>query len=128
MSNATFGFHTLKGIGSRLVRGKTDSGIDDWHNYMVKEGESGWKNGLSFERAYCYQKADITSKGKGHHLYRMIVTRQQNLDVLCVVYGRNNLTVWAKAYEALFEKGIMPAEAYKDFLDNQHLRRWSPGR
>ena len=35
---------------------------------MVKEGTSGWKKGLSFERAYAYQPRGRTSDA--HHLIR----------------------------------------------------------
>jgi len=115
MTHPTFGFRTLKGFGSRLVRsisvnasGKEEVS-DDWHNYMVKEGTSGWKKGLSFERAYAYQPASGVQEA--HHLYRIIVTRQKGLDVLAIVYGRNNESVWHNTREILKEKGIMPRDA-----------------
>jgi hypothetical protein len=118
MSNEhpSFGFRTLKGFGSRLVRGITvdangKNDADDWHNYMVKEGTSGWKKGLSFERAYAYQPRSKTSEA--HHLYRMIVTRQQSLDVLCIAFGRTSDVAWRNAYTMLHEKGVMPDDAYE---------------
>jgi hypothetical protein len=84
---------------------------DDWHNYQVKEGTSGWKDGLSFERAYAYQPA--RAGVAGHHLYRMIVTRQAGLDIVAVAYGRTGDSVWNQAYEELHRKGLMPDEAYE---------------
>lgn len=118
----TFGFRTLKGYGSRLVRnitvsanGHTDT--DDWHNYMVKEGTSGWKRGLSFERAYAYQAK--SADGAAHHLYRMVVSRQKGLAIECVVYGRTSREVWINAYHALREKGLMPTDAYKAMLESK---------
>jgi hypothetical protein len=121
-AHATFGFRTLKGHGSRLVRSitKTASGsveADDWHNYMVKEGTSGWKKGLSFERAYAYQEKRATTNA--HHLYRMIVTRQRGLDVLCLAFGRTSDEAWANAYEMLNRKGVMPDDAYAEFVNRQ---------
>ena len=115
----TFGFHTLKGFGSRLVRSVTESPnggheTDDWLNYQVKEGVSGWKKGLSFERTYAYQQQDVN--GNAHHLYRMTVTRQKGLAIECVVYGRTNQDVWDAAYAELHKKGVMPTEAYYDFI------------
>ena len=76
----------------------------------MKEGTSGWKNGLSFERAYAYEPA--RGEQNADHLYRMIVTRQKDLAVECAVYGRTDRTVWMNAYTALHEKGIMPTDAY----------------
>lgn len=114
MSNPTYGFRTLKGHGSRLVRGLSDRGEpDDWHNYLVREGTSGWKKGLSFERAYAYQ--DRTPTSNAHHLYRVIVTRQQGLDVLCIAFGRTSDEARANAYEMLHRKGVMPDAAYEAF-------------
>lgn len=121
-TNATFGFRTLKGFGSRLVRG-TSVGptgaeeADDWHNYMVKEGTSGWKKNLSFERAYAYQPA--TKRTNAHHLYRMIVTRQIGLELVCVVYGRTSHEAWINAYKALHIKGVMPDDAYDALMEAQ---------
>ncbi len=121
MSNQpTFGFRTLKGSGARLVRSVSVNSagvkkdVDDWVNYMVKEGASGWKKGLSFERAYAYQPR--TASSDAHHLYRMIVTRQKGLDVLCVAFGRTSEKAWENAYTALFEKGVMPEDAYNRYM------------
>jgi hypothetical protein len=121
-ANATFGFRTLKGFGSRLVRSVSTSPSgtqesDDWHNYMVKEGLSGWKRGLSFERAYAYQERSTTANA--HHLYRMTVTRQRGLDVLCIAFGRTSDEAWANAYEMLNRKGVMPDDAYAAFVNGQ---------
>jgi hypothetical protein len=117
--NATFGFRTLKGFGSRLVRNITESpggghDADDWVNYMVKEGTSGWKKGLSFERAYAYQSKD--ADGNAHHLYRMLVTRQKGLEIVCIVFGRTSRAAWVAAYAMLHEKGLMPTDAYEAML------------
>jgi hypothetical protein len=106
---------TLKGFGARLVRNVTESANgakdpDDWHNYLVVEGTSGWARGLSFERGYAYQPRSETSEA--HHLYRLLVTRQRGLDVLCVVYGRTSKKAWTNAFTALYQKGVMPADAY----------------
>lgn len=110
-TNATFGFHTLKGLGTRLVRAGGDGAkTDDWHNYQVKEGTSGWKNGLTFERAYAYQRGRLDAPA--HHLYRMIVTRQAGLDIVAVAYGRTSDAVWNQSYEELYRKGLMPEDAY----------------
>lgn len=121
-TNATFGFRTLKGFGSRLVRGISvgptgAQEADDWHNYMVKEGMSGWKKNLSFERAYAYQAASKTTKA--HHLYRLIVTRQHGLELVCVVYGRTSDQAWINAYTALHTKGVMPDDAYDALIEAQ---------
>lgn len=115
----TFGFRTLKGHGSRLVRNITVSAnghvdTDDWVNYMVKEGTSGWKKGLSFERAYAYQKKD--ANGHAHHLYRLLVTRQQGLQVVCIAFGRTSRDAWVNAYRMLHEQGVMPTEAFESML------------
>jgi hypothetical protein len=120
--HGTGGFHTLKGFGSRLVRSVIESPnggheTDDWLNYQVKEGVTGWKKGLSFERTYAYQQKDVA--GGAHHLYRMIVTRQKGLAIECVVYGRTNQDVWNAAYAELHKKGVMPTDAYTDFLASQ---------
>jgi hypothetical protein len=77
---------------------------------MVKEGTSGWKKGLSLERAYACKEKSVD--GKGHHLYRMIVTRQKGLEIVCSAYGRTSHRAWVNAYTALHEKGLMPTAAY----------------
>jgi hypothetical protein len=110
------GFRTLKGFGSRLVRNVTTNAqgqheTDDWVNYMVDEGTGDWKKGLSFERAYAYQPRSKTSEA--HHLYRIIVTRQVGLDVICTAHGRNSNKAWMNAYTELHEKGVMPDAAYE---------------
>lgn len=106
--NFTFGFRVLKGVGARLVRDGTLSGkVDGSVNVKVKEGVSGWRRGLLFERTYAYQQVD-------GHLYRLVVTRLRGLDILAVAYGRTNDEVWDAAYEQLRVKGELPDEEPED--------------
>jgi hypothetical protein len=84
---------------------------------MVKEGTSGWKKGLSFERAYAYQSKD--ANGDAHHLYRILVTRQKGLEIVCSAFGRTSKDAWVNAYRMLHEKGVMPTEAYHSMLGSK---------
>lgn len=105
MANPTFGFRTLKGQGSRLLRDLPDN---DWVNVMTKEGTSGWKDGLIFTRHYVYYDG---VNGK-QHLYRIDVLDARNgLDLVATGFGAKSDDAWQAAYDDLKRKGRMPHSA-----------------
>jgi len=102
MAHPTFGFRTLKGIGSRLVRGEDN----DWVNVQAREGQNGWKKGLLFLRIYAYQ--DKTPAGGAQHLYRYECVRLKGFESLALAHGRTNDEARTNLYDDLKRKGIMP--------------------
>ena len=104
MAHPTFGFRTLKGFGSRLLRDKDN----DWLNIQAREGTSGWKNGLLFLRAYAYQEK--TPAGGAQHLYRYQCLRLRGLDEVAVAFGRTNDDARNNLYDDLKRKGVMPVD------------------
>jgi hypothetical protein len=101
MAHPTFGFRTLKGRGSRLVRSEDD----DWINIQSREGMSGWKKGLLFTRHYAYQQA---GQNGAQHLYRYECIRLNGLDSVAVAFGKTNDEARDNLYEDLKRKGVMP--------------------
>lgn len=102
MAHPTFGFRTLKGFGSRLLRERDN----DWLNVQAREGTSGWKNGLLFLRLYCYQ--DKTPAGNAQHLYRYECVRLKGLDLISMAFGKTNDEARDNLYADLKRKGVMP--------------------
>jgi len=101
MAHPTYGFRTLKGQGSRLLRSEDD----DWVSVQAREGLTGWKRGLLFTRHYSYQDGGANG---AQHLYRFECLRLKGLDVLAVAYGKTNDEARTSLYEDLKRKGVMP--------------------
>lgn len=100
----TLGFRTFKGKGSRLLRGPDD----DWVNVQVKEGYSGWKEGILFTRTFAYQEQGANG---AQNLYRVEAIRLQGLDHLGEGYGVTSDEAWTALYDNLKRKGLMPKAA-----------------
>lgn len=100
----TYGFRTFKGSGSRLLRSEGD----DWVNVQAKEGTSGWKDGLLFQRTYAYQKGGANG---AQHLYRLEAIRLEGLETVATGYGKTSDEAWQFCYEQLKRKGVMPSSA-----------------
>jgi hypothetical protein len=101
MPHPTYGFRTLKGIGSRLVRGEEN----DWVNVQAREGTSGWKDKLLFTRHYAYQHHGANG---AQHLYRYECSALDGLTQIAVAYGKTNDEARAALYADLQRKGVMP--------------------
>lgn len=101
MAHPSYGFRTLKGRGSRLLRGEDD----DWVNIQAREGLTGWKRGLLFTRHYAYQQHGANG---AQHLYRYECMRLQGLELVAIAFGATNDEARESLYADLKRKGVMP--------------------
>jgi hypothetical protein len=104
VAHPTYGFRTLKGKGSRLLRDLPDN---DWINIQAREGTSGWKDGILFTRTYAYQNSGVNGP---QHLYRWEATRLDGLDHIAEAHGKTSDEARLALYADLKRKGLMPRE------------------
>lgn len=106
-SHQSFGFRTLKGIGSRLVIANDDDSI----NKQTKLGVSGWKDGLIFDRTLAWQ---LPEDGQpGFYLYRVEAIARRGLASVATGHGRIADHAWLNCYRDLAEIGMMPRDLYE---------------
>lgn len=97
MPAPTMGWRTFKGIGSRLLRRRDDES----RSIQVREGLSGWKEGLTFVRLFRYITDDA---GKQRPLYTILALDERD-SIIGMATGEFDGPTWSAIFASLRKKG-----------------------
>lgn len=93
MAVPTFGWRTLKAVGTRLMRDKDDEAL----SVQARESYSGPTKGYLFIRVYSETE---------HHTGYTIIALNENRDIAAIANGTKNASTWDNIHAALRAKGV----------------------